>query len=188
MYMYDIDGTGPSALFGDGSGGVMWFAGLGTESWINEKGLTAQEYTRNAKLLVEHPIQALSTAVRNFHRYFLWVGILEQYEDSLDLFQYQTNLTLVENARVRRENANVLGKSPRVSDVDKRILATAFPLDNAFYAYVRAVQSARMDWYKGQINGSGSSPVRFCKNQTEWANVLAFPFYFNGTKIWPITV
>lgn len=163
----------------------MWFAGLGTENWINPKGLTADMYAANAQQLLNHPIEALKLAVHNFHRHFLWVGLLEYYEDSMELFRYQTNLTLPSDVSQRRENFDPTEVQVKANDVERLALKTAYPMDVALYAYIKEVQMARMKKLQEAVMRGLDVDVLFCKNRKEWEESIAYPFHFNGTAIWP---
>lgn len=155
----------------------MWFAGLATESWINSRGLLPSDYATNGRRLLEDPVGALRQAVRNFHRHFLWVGILEEFEASLRLLSHQTNLTFPPESFTRQENHLPGVAHCNLSAEERMVLSIANPMDIAFYTYVRAVQRARMQHVKGT--------VKYCSSAQEWEHSLAFSFYFNGTKIWP---
>jgi hypothetical protein len=201
--------SGTSSLFADGSGGAMWFAGLGTEPWINNKGLSAAEYAANGHRLLADPVGVLRLAVRNFHRHFLWVGVLEEFESSLALLGLQTSLTFPAEAYTRRENSYKnnnnthahSGEGGAGSEAEKRALQRAYPVDQAFYAYVSAVQRARLQYVVSQtVNGdstltstarttviSRGRGVRYCESRDEWEQSLGFRFSYNGSLIWPVS-
>jgi hypothetical protein len=170
--------VGTSSLFADGSSAAMWFAGLVTEPWVNKKGVSDAQYRRKGEILLNHQIDVMKLSVLNFHRSFLWVGLLGEYNRSMNLFQFQTNLNLPE---VQERNSNT---HPKATAVERAVIAAANPMDMALYEYMEAVTLARLEAFESASEENRTVPV--CKtDRGDYMDAFAYPFIFNGTQIWP---
>jgi hypothetical protein len=166
--------VGTSALFADGSSAAMWFAGTIVEAWVNKDALTRQDITEKTDMILNHPVEMMNIAVRNFHQ-FLWVGILEDTKRSLDLLEFQLGVKI--KSDTAHKNGN---KHTDATDVEKLVIATANPMDMALYEYISKIQYARMRMYEDSVKNN--VPVVICDENE--IDTFSYPFYFNGTQIW----
>jgi len=170
---------GTSSLFADGSSAAMWFSGLVTEEWVNTKGISRSEYEVKGELLLNHQVDVMRLALLNFHRSFLWVGILEEMPRSLALFRHQTGLKLKSGSDHLKSNSN---SHPPPTKAERAVIEAANPMDMALYEYIRTVQLGRMTALEEAISKNRTVP--WCKSSTDWM-AFSFPFTFNGSQIWP---
>jgi hypothetical protein len=176
---------GANELFSDGANAVMWFSGNTPGGWIN-KGLwdadldyRKQEFTRMQQFIMNEPEQMLKDALTNFHR-SLWVGLLEQADESIELLNFQLGSKL---SHFPHSNTGKTAKTePKANEPELEMLRRACPLDSAFYSYVREIHSARLALY-ARAKAANMLEEVTCKTYEESLS-FRMPLYFNGSRVW----
>ena len=163
-------------LYPGGSNLAIWLAG----SAANDLADNTPENVAAKSATIMHPqIDLLRTAVRNFNKYYLWVGLLENYNKSMALLDFQLDFGGV-ISRVSAKVAKKLIFRSAASLLERELLRRANPIDMALYTYISAVQKARLEIFeRSQILGK---PVPVC-NMDSAESTYYYPFFFNGSVI-----
>ena len=174
---------GTNSLFADGSSLAMWLAGVVPDYWVNKNGLTAKDMEIKKELLLSHQIDVMKAAVRNFYESFLWMGLLNDFNRSLDLLEYQLGIPYIKIAAksVSVRNAN---NHPSATVTEKQVIKRANPMDVALYEYISTILKFRMSLLE-KYKSIGEEPPD-CDSEHLGSSQYYFPFFFNGTQIWPI--
>jgi hypothetical protein len=181
MYLFIKLGT--NSLFADGSSLAMWLAGVVPDFWVNKNGLSTEDIEIKKEKLLFQQTNVLKAAVRNFYESFLWLGLLDDFNRSLDLLEYQLGIPYVKIAAksVNIRNAN---NHPNATTLEKQVIKRANPMDVALYEYVSAIMKFRLSLFEKYKSIGKDVPE--CSEQHLGSSQYFFPFFFNGTQIWPI--
>lgn len=167
---------GTNSLFADGSSGVMWFSGTVADVWVNSGMKNAEQiWKKMRRRLLHAPIETLRDAVLN-HNKFMWVGIVENWDNSVALLEGQGDVQFAKSKTVANKNPN-----KGATEAEKELLRMAYPMDAAFYEYARQVNRMKWELYSDAVD-KGTLDDIWCKSNAE-ARDFTIPFFFNGTRI-----
>lgn len=157
--------------------GVMWFTGTVADNWVNV-GMpnAAKVWEEKRSRLLNSPIDVLREAVENYNK-FLWVGVVDRWDQGVELLESQANMDLQAHVR-SRDNRN---PNAGATEAELALLRMAYPMDAAFYAYSSAMHEKRWELYH-TAKAAGTLHEIWCSSNEE-AMAYKIPFYFNGERI-----
>jgi len=98
----------------------------------------------------------LERATTNFEK-FLWVGILEKMDESLEMLEYQGGYS--PGFKVARKNSHKHGSGAPATDEEKAKLASLMPMDMWFYDHVKRTHEAKYEAYQNFKKAGATTPT-----------------------------
>ena len=89
----------------------------------------------------------LDKALDNLHK-CLWIGILERYDESVELLNYQTGL------KIKKNHDHKGPPQPKPTDSDIKALTKLMPLDLYIYEYAKQLFDHRWRIYLKETNST----------------------------------
>ena len=136
-------------LWRDGASVASWFAGTHIERHVVGDIHPVEIYKRNQ--LSANWSFLLDTTIENLHK-CLWIGILEEIDNSIEMLNFQTGLGLtVQHQNSRDSHAHSLSYT-ELSPSQVEFLKKLMPVDMYLYEYARQLFGYRWKIYQNERN------------------------------------